>query len=171
MVLLLYTAKLVTNNQVNMTINSATDFLLRSVGQTASVMIAGAIRRATLPTPAFIAFSIIHGVGTTAIVKGLESLERRVGLVPRNGYDKRTLNVINYVFSQVIGVALTLLVVKSLTGLGIALLYDMNRGSKSLYDYGSIFCIAGQTTLVTLFVLSIRDIKDMYKRIVPRTVI
>jgi hypothetical protein len=154
-----------------MTINSVGDFVLRSVGQTACVMAAGAIRRATLPTPAFIAFSVIHAVGTTAITKGLESLERRVGLVPRNAYDKRTLNTINFVFSQVIGIALTLLVVKSLTGLGIALVYDMNRGSKSLYDFGSIFCIAGQTALVTLFVQSIRDIKDMYKRIVPRAAV
>lgn len=151
-----------------MTINTTVDFIRRSAWQTASVMAAGAIRRATLPTPAFIAFSAIHGIGTTAIVKGLEFVEGKVGLNPRNRTDRKILNAINFIFSQAIGVALTLLVVKSLTGLGVALLYDMNRGSKSLYDYGSIFCIAGQTTLVTLFVLSIKEIREMYKRLPGR---
>lgn len=151
-----------------MTINAASDFITRSVWQTAAVMAAGAIRRATLPTPAFIAFSLIHGTGTTAIMKGLEFVEGTVGLIPRTPNDRKILNTINFIFSQVIGIALTLLVVKSLAATGITLLYDMNRGSKSLYDYGSIFCIAGQTAVVTLFPLAIKEIVSMYRRLAPR---
>lgn len=148
-----------------MTINTTDDFVTRSAWQTGSVMVAGAIRRSRLPTPAFVAFAVIHGVGTTAITKGLEFIEKKIGLIPKTDTDKKILAVANFILSQAIGIGLTCLFIQSLASVGFSLLYDMNRASLSGYDFGSVFCIAGQTTLVTLFALTIKEMKDLYNRV------
>lgn len=126
--------------------------------QTVSVGVAGSIRRMRLPTPEFLAFAFIQSVVTNTVLEGIKWTERKCGMVKDPETDK-TIALANYILSQVISIGLTYLVVQNLAVVGFAVLvYNMNPPSLSPYDFGSIFCIVAQSTLVTLFVKSMKDL-------------
>jgi hypothetical protein len=147
-----------------MNISSLTDFIKTGEFLTGATVVAGCIRRSRfLPTPGFLGFAAIQGFGTAAIIKGAEWIEKKAGVNPRTELDEKSLQLFNYVVAQGLSIALSLLAIHTLAGLGISLLYDMNYGARSLYDFGSIFCIAGQTALVTLTAVVSQVAKDLFQ--------
>lgn len=145
--------------------SSAYKFCENTVKQIGCVIVAGCLRRSRfLPTPAFVAFSVLQGVLSNAILEGIKFAERKVGLIKNNDADDRIIEIANYVLSQALSIGLTYLAVNSIALAGFALLYDMNLPSLSKYDAGSIFCIVAQATLCNLFVTSTAYLYGLYKQ-------
>lgn len=148
-------------NTVSINASSKNGFVVDTVFRAGCIVVAGALRRSRLPTPALFAFGLLQGALSTTAMEVIKLAERKLvrkGWMSIDQTNSKTIAVANFILSQAISIGLTYLAVNSLAVVGFSLLYDMNPPSITPYDAGSVFCIVSQGTLVNLFLKSMKDL-------------